>query len=402
MHNHNMRIINARLVTPYRIIENGQVDIENGKITYVGEICQDNDGDLSNYEIIDAENNYASSGFIDIHTHGAGGCDFMDCTQKAFETAAYMYAKHGCTTALPTTLACEHSELIKLINVFNTVKKNDNSLASKMFYGLHLEGPYFSLEQRGAQDTKYIKPPCPSEYNEILSLTDDIVRWSSAVELEGNEEFAQTLRKHGILASIGHSNAVYEQVVSAFESGFRHITHLYSCMSGMVRLNSYRYPGVIESAFMLDEMTVEIIADGKHLPPSILKHVYKSKGADKTVLVTDSMRGAGMPDGKSILGSIANGQEVLIEDGVAKMPDRKAFAGSVVTADRVVRNMIKLADTPLCDAVRMMTSTPARVVGIKNKGILARGYDADIIIFDDDIDIKKTIVAGKAVDTTLK
>lgn len=235
-------------------------------------------------------------------------------------------------------------------------------------------------------------------FQKILSWSSDIVRWSAAPELEGALQFGRFLKEQGILPSIAHTNAVYEQVQDAFESGFTHVTHLYSAMSGVRRINAYRHAGVVESAFLIDEMTVEIIADGIHLPPSLLKLVYKIKGPSAIALVTDSMRGAGMPEGESILGSLKNGQKVIIEDGVAKLADRSAFAGSVATADRLVRNMVRLADVPLKDAVRMMTATPATIIGVqKRKGTVEVGKDADIVMFDSDINIQMTMIGGKIV-----
>ena len=215
------------------------------------------------------------------------------------------------------------------------------------------------------------------------------VRWSNGI---------RQIFKKNILPSIGHSNAIYEEVIEAFENGYTHITHLYSGMSGVRRINAYRYAGVIESAFLIDEMTVEIIADGAHLPSSLLKLIYKIKGPDKIALVTDSMRAAGMPEGESILGGIRDGQKVIVEDGVAKLPDRTAFAGSVATADRLVRTMINIAQVPLIDAVRMMTTTPAKIMKIDDrKGSIVVGKDADLVIFDEDRNIQTTMVEGEVV-----
>jgi N-acetylglucosamine-6-phosphate deacetylase len=169
-------------------------------------------------------------------------------------------------------------------------------------------------------------------------------------------------------------------------------------MSGVTRKNAFRFAGVIESAYILDEMDVEIIADGTHLPAPLLKLVYKIKGAHRTALITDAMRAAGMPPGESMLGSLKNGLKVIVEDDVAKLPDRSSFAGSVATADRLVRNMISKAEVPLTDAVRMITSTPARILGVSNKkGSLVSGMDADIVVFDDQIRIAQTLVQGRVV-----
>jgi N-acetylglucosamine-6-phosphate deacetylase len=197
---------------------------------------------------------------------------------------------------------------------------------------------------------------------------------------------------------VAHTDAIYEQVLEAFENGYTLITHLYSAMSGVTRRNAFRYAGVIESAYLLDGMDVEIIADGVHLPAPLLKLVYKIKGADRIALITDAMRAAGMPEGESVLGNMKNGLKVIVEDGVAKLPDRTSFAGSVATADRLVRTMVKMADVPLADAVRMITSTPARIMNVVDKkGSLVAGKDADIVLFDDEINIKMTMINGKVV-----
>lgn len=216
--------------------------------------------------------------------------------------------------------------------------------------------------------------------------------------MPGALAFGRELVKRGIQPAIAHTNAIYEEVLDAFENGFRHITHFYSCMTGITRRNAFRYAGVIESGYLIDGMTVEIIADGVHVPESLLKLIYKIKGPENIALVTDSMRAAGMPEGRSILGGLKDGQEVLVEDGVAKLLDRTAFAGSVATADRLVRTMHQVGEVPLVDCVRMMTATPARIAGIDNrKGSLLPGKDADIVIFDENINIKTTIIEGNVI-----
>ena len=385
-------IFNGRIITPYRTINNGSILVEDGKIADISE------GRLpvSECTTIDAKGLYVSPGFIDIHTHGGGGFDFMDGTVEAYLGAAIEHAKHGTTALVPTTVTSTKESLKETFEIYIKAKASKNKGAALL--GLHLEGPYFSMEQRGAQDPRYIKNPEREEYEKILSWSDDIIRWSAAPELDGAMEFGRFLKEKNILPSIGHSNAIYEEVIEAFENGYTHITHLYSGMSGVRRINAYRYAGVIESAFLIDEMTVEIIADGAHLPSSLLKLIYKIKGPDKIALVTDSMRAAGMPEGESILGGIRDGQKVIVEDGVAKLPDRTAFAGSVATADRLVRTMINIAEVPLIDAVRMMTTTPAKIMKIDDrKGSIVVGKDADLVIFDEDINIQTTMVEGEVV-----
>lgn len=383
------KIVNGNIITPYRMIKKGTVLINDGKVEYVGK----QDVSAEDYEKIDACGNFVSPGFIDIHIHGGGGHNFIDSTEEAYLGVAEMHASHGTTSMVVTNGTSTSEEIKESFEVYRRAKKLNKK--GSQFLGVHLEGPYFAMSQRGAQDPRYIRNPEPDDYKKIMSWSDDIVRWSAAPELEGICEFGSCLVNNGILPSIGHTDAVYEDVKLAFEYGFKHITHLYSATSNVRRIDAYRYAGVTESAYIIDEMTVEIIADGHHLPASLLKMIYKIKGPSRTALITDSIRGAGMPEGDSIGGSLKNGRRIIIEGGVAKLPDRTAFAGSVATTDRLVRNMVNMADVPLIDAVRMMTSTPANIMGVNNKkGSLVNGKDADIVIFDDNINIKMVMIEG--------
>lgn len=385
-------IKNGQIITPYRNLGLGYVLIEGGKILEVGA----GEIELSNAKVIDAQGAYIAPGFIDLHTHGAGNADFMDGSVEAYLQATRTHAMHGTTLLYPTTLTSTNDLLFNTFDIYKQAKEKNTDGAA--FGGIHLEGPYFAYEQRGAQDPRFLRNPDPKEYLEILDRSDDIARWSIAPELPGALAFGRELVKRGIQPAIAHTNAIYEEVLDAFENGFRHITHFYSCMTGITRRNAFRYAGVIESGYLIDGMTVEIIADGVHVPESLLKLIYKIKGPENIALVTDSMRAAGMPEGRSILGGLKDGQEVLVEDGVAKLLDRTAFAGSVATADRLVRTMHQVGEVPLVDCVRMMTATPARIAGIDNrKGSLLPGKDADIVIFDENINIKTTIIEGNVI-----
>lgn len=391
-----LKISNGIIITPYRYIRSGTVVIDNGIIAGIHE----GNVDVPGATEIDAKGNYIAPGFIDLHIHGGGGHDFMDGTEEAFLEIAKIHARYGTTAMVPTTLTSEKEDLLKTLD--NYEKANRNNTEGAGFLGMHLEGPYFAMSQRGAQDPRYIRNPDPKEYREVLDYSSSITRWSAAPELPGAIEFAHYLRSKGILAALAHTDAIYEEVLEGFENGYTLATHLYSGMSGVTRRNAYRYAGAVESAFIIDEMDVEIIADGIHLPPPLLKLVYKIKGPDRTALITDSMRAAGMPEGESVLGPLATGLKVIVENGVAKLPDRTAFAGSVATADRLVRNMVQLADVPLLHAVQMITSTPARIMGVQDrKGSLVVGKDADIVLFDDDITIKTTVVGGNVIFNTL-
>jgi N-acetylglucosamine-6-phosphate deacetylase len=386
-----IKLTNGIILTPFRAIKNGTVIIENGKILGVHE----GNVEVPDATEMDAKGQYIAPGFIDIHVHGGGGFDFMDGTEEAFLKIAELHAQYGTTSLVPTTLTAEKEDLLQTLDVYE--KANHQNTKGANLLGIHLEGPYFALSQRGAQDPRYIRNPDPAEYEEILGHSSSIVRWSAAPELEGAIAFGQRLRQKGILAAIAHTDAFYDDVLAAYENGYSLVTHLYSAMSGVTRKNAFRYAGVIESAFLLD-LDVEIIGDGIHLPAPLLKLIYKIKGADRTALITDAMRGAGMPEGESTLGSLKNGLKVIIEDGVAKMPDRTSFAGSVATFDRLVRNMVNMADVSLLEAVRMASTTPARIMGVDHrKGSLAKGKDADIVIFDENIHVSRTMVGGKVV-----
>jgi N-acetylglucosamine-6-phosphate deacetylase len=385
------KIVNGKIITPSRII-NGTVIVTGDKIIAVGEGNVEAKGATE----IDAKGNYVAPGFIDIHVHGGGGHDFMDGTEDAFLKIAETHARFGTTSMLPTTLSSSREELVQTLAAYESANlKNKNG---SQFLGMHLEGPYFAMSQRGAQDSRYIRDPDPAEYKEIVSRYPSIKRWSAAPELKGAIDFGKYMTSMGVLPAVAHTDAIYEDVAEAFNNGYTLITHLYSAMSGVTRKNAFRYAGVIESAYIIDEMDVEIIADGVHLPPPLLKLVYKIKGADRTALITDAMRAAGLPPGESILGSLHNGLKVIVEDGVAKLPDRSSFAGSVATADRLVRNMITMANVPIKDAIKMITSTPARILNVSDrKGSLDIGKDADLVIFDENINIQKTMIGGKFI-----
>lgn len=379
-----LELINGKIITD-RVLEGRKLWIEDGRIVAI------TTRDCPGARVIDAGGAYIAPGFIDIHTHGAGGYDFMDGTVEAVSKAASMHMSHGTTTLLPTTLSYGMDSIEAAVRHAREAGA-DPDLPN--IPGVHLEGPYFSLKQAGAQDPAYITPPVKADYEGITKRAEGFIkRWSFAPELEGANEFCEYLTEHGISPSIGHSDAEYADVLAVYEKGCRMVTHLYSGMSTIVRKNAYRVLGVVESAYLLDDMAVEVIADGCHLPVELLRLIYKSKGADKICLVTDSMRGAGMPDGPSVLGREQDGIPCVIEDGVAKLTDRSAFAGSTATFDRLVRVMYKDAGLPIEECMKMASTTPSRMIGFSEcKGRLQEGYDADIVVFDEDIQVKMVFV----------
>ncbi|MGN6640250.1 MAG: N-acetylglucosamine-6-phosphate deacetylase [Mucilaginibacter sp.] len=386
------KIFNGQVITPQGIWKDGCVLITNGKITEVSKTNIDAPDAME----IDAKGKYISPGFIDIHIHGGGGHDFMDNSVEGFLGITKLHAQHGTTAMLPTTLSCEKEGLLQTLRVYEEADKINTE--GSQFIGIHIEGPYFAMNQRGAQDPRYIRDPDPNEYQEILAASKHVKRWSAAPERKGAIEFGKYMVSKGVLPAIAHTDAVYEDVIEAFNNGYTLATHFYSAMSGVTRRNAFRFAGVIESAYLIDDMFVEIIADGVHLPAPLLKLIYKIKGPDRIALITDAMRAAGMPPGESVLGSLKDGTKVIVEDGVAKMPDRTAFAGSVATADRLIRNMVNLADVPLAEAIQMAALTPAIIMKIDDrKGSIETRKDADIVIFDDNIRIGTTIINGKIV-----
>lgn len=380
------KISNGQILTEDGVLSGHSLYFSDGKITAV------TDAELPFDTEMDAAGRYVSPGFIDIHVHGGGGHDFMDGGTAPIVGAAKLHLDHGTTSIMPTTLSCSYPTLLEFLHHLKIVM--DENLSAANILGAHLEGPYFAGAQSGAQNPEYLKVPDPSEYLEVLDEYGDIIRhWSFAPELDGSGAFCETLIKYGVIPSIGHSDAVFSEVQKVYEKGCRKVTHLYSGMSTITRQQGYRRLGVIESAYYYDDMVAEVIADGKHLPPELLQIVVKGIGRDRICLVTDAMRGAGMPEGASALGRLGEEMPCIIEDGIAKLPDRTSFAGSVATADRLIRTMVQEVRVSVADAVAMMTATPARVFGLK-KGVLKEGYDADIVLFNENIAVTDVFVGG--------
>lgn len=348
----------------------------------------------SDYNVLDCKGLYVSAGFVDIHQHGGGGSDYMDDDPDAYLRATGAHLRHGTTSVMPTLLSADTATTLRAVEAYKAAKRDPRIKANLL--GIHVEGPYISPMQAGAQKPEHIRVFDEREYQRITAAAEgNIKRWSVAPEVAGAEEFARFAQAQGITLSIAHSNADFDTVLSAFAQGYRHVTHLYSCCSTIVRKDGFRIPGVLEAAYYLEGMNVEIIADGCHLPKSLLSYVTKFKSRDTVALVTDAMRAAGQEVEKSFLGSMDDPLPVIIEDGVAKMEDRSAFAGSIATADRLVRNMVSCG-VSLPDAVKMITVTPLQTMGLTvKKGQLRPGYDADVCIFDEKITIQKVFCGGE-------
>ena len=379
-------------------ITNGKIisdnEIKNGKNVYIsdGTILEISDRDIKADSIIDAGGLFVSSGFIDLHLHGAMNGDFADCDVDFVIKAANYHCKHGTTALFPTTLSASFEKTLEALLAIKTAVSSDSFLPN--FGGVHLEGPYFSKNQSGAQNPEFITPPIKKEYEKILDDYGDIIaRWSFAPELKGAEEFALALNKNGVIGSFAHSDAKYSEIMPFYEKGVKLISHFYSCISTITREKGYRKLGLTEFGYLYDDVWVEAIADGCHIPKELFRLLYKIKGRDRICLVTDSMRCCGIDDEIAETGGVP----CKILNGVACLMDESAFAGSVATADRLIRFCVKDVGIDVCDAVKMMTENPAQVMGLKNKGKIAAGYDADIVLFDQEINVKKVIVKGQIV-----
>lgn len=377
-----------------RLVQDGQITPSDVVLRdeYIESVTPAGHGEPGE-QTVEGDGLYLSHGFIDIHVHGGGGADFMDGTEGAWRTAAALHLRHGTTCLTPTTLSASKEETEAACQMF--LRCRDDLQDGARLLGLHLEGPYFSPRQAGAQDPSQLRTPDPAEYEDILRRCPGILRWSLAPELPGGLEMGRALAAQGVTAAIGHSDAAYSDVLAAVAVGYTHITHLYSATSTITRRNGFRRGGIVEAAYLLPELTSEVIADGCHLPAELLQMAYRFIGPRRLALITDAMRGAGQTSGESILGSLTSGQRVIIEDGVAKMPDRTAFAGSVCTTDRLVRNMVELAGASLPEAVEMMTATPARVIGKADvTGRVAPGRRADLVLFGDRVRIRQVWTDG--------
>lgn len=346
------------------------------------------------YLPVDCTGLYISPGFVDIHQHGGGGSDYMDPDPESYVRAVQAHLAHGTTSIMPTTLAAGREATAGAVARY--VQAAADPRIRDRLLGLHMEGPYISPAQAGAQKPEHLRVFEPAEYRRLTQLGQgQIKRWSVAPELPGAKEFAAFARENGIALSIAHSNADFDTVQRAFDWGYTHITHFYSCISTITRKGGFRVPGVLEAGYYLEDMDVEIIADGCHIPPTLLKYVLKFKKPERIALVTDAMRAAGQNVTESFLGSPDDPQPVIVEDGVAKLTDRTAFAGSVATGDRLVKTMISCGAT-LSDAVKMVTENPLRMMGLSvKKGKLLPGWDADLCVFDEKIQIRSVFAGGE-------
>jgi N-acetylglucosamine-6-phosphate deacetylase len=380
-----MKRIKSNNIIANEKILGGYVYYDGGKIIAV------TSDELPFAEELDVGELYVSAGFIDPHTHGGGGYPF-EGTVDDIVGGVNFHLAHGTTSICPTISAAPIEDMRR--SVANVKAAMSDLRVKANIIGAHLEGPYLSLAQTGAQAGACITFPIEKDYISIVEeFPGTVARWTYAPEHDEGASFASYMRKAGIVASAGHTNATYADMKVAIDAGCHLVTHLYSCTSTVTRKQGFRSLGVIESTFLEDGLVAEIIADGKHLPPELIRMIYKIKGPDGIIAVTDSLSLAGTDVKTGRMSST----DFIIEDGVCKLLDRSAFAGSIATADLLLRVLTKEAEIPLCEAVKLISKNPARVMGLDTKGELNAGMDADIVIFDEDINVKGVIVGGETV-----
>ncbi len=386
-------------------VTNGKIVTENAVLTGRALLFDEADGTIRDVipgkeihegaHIVDANGGWILPGFVDIHVHGGGGADFLDGTAEAIATVVRTHAAHGTTAIVPTTLTCPDEVLLHGAKLIREAMDTGIEGGAEIL-GLHLEGPYFSGASRGAQNVTAVRLPDPALNEDVWRIMRGaVLRWDCAPELDDMEPFLAWIRAHGILGSIGHSAANAETTLWAYERGLTHVTHLYCSTTTEHKEGQVVHAGIVEAAYLEDGMTVELIGDGKHIPRETMLLVFKIKGAKRTALITDAMRAAGQDVTESILGGLESGTRVIVEDGVAKLPDRSFFAGSIATMDVCLRTAVRYG-VPMTDAVRAVSLTPAELVGAAGrKGSLAPCKDADIVIADDVLNVTDVYLKGK-------
>lgn len=381
------------VVLPDRLLEGASVLVEGERIERV-------DGTISTVgaEIVDLAGGYLTPGFLDLHVHGGSGADFMDGTALAFQTVCRAHARHGTTALLPTTTVARHDQHMAFFALCRQFRNEDTGGARVI--GAHFYGPYFNHDARGAHPGAHVRDPDPAEYEQYLAYADCLTTATVAPELPGAEAFVKACRARGIRCNAGHTFATFTQMEAAVGWGIRHIDHLFCAMSDRARLRQTQtYPmrgGVMEATLYFDELTTEVIADGKHLQRELLLLAYKFKGPDRLALVTDANRALDMPDGPYMMGPLDGGEPVLKGDGVGLMPNGTALASSVVGLDHCVRTFHALTGVALPEVIRMATLTPARIAGVESEyGSIAPGKRADLLVLDRDLQVRQVYIGGR-------
>ena len=387
------------LILPDRTVDDGVVVCSGGRISAVGTA-----GEIpvpAGAVTIDAGGGYVAPGFVDIHSHGGGGADFMDGTPDAVVTALREHARRGTTTIFPTTTTGLTTEIGRMLGACLAVRDSWTPACGARIGGVHFYGPYFADEMVGAHPKGRNRPPQPDEYLPFFDL--GIIRIATcAAELPGAVDYCREAFRRGYLVTCGHSNATWAEMQRCFEVGLRHVDHFWSAMSSVAtlrrRFNILEHPmqaGMEQFVLMQPEMSTEVLADGCHLSPELLMFALKMKGTGRLCLVTDSNRALGMPPGEYVLGPLDTGEPFVSNGRVGYQADTASLASTVVGLDAMVRNMAAMSGARLCEAVRMASLTPAERVNMADDiGSLERGKRADIVILDRGLSVQRVFIGG--------
>jgi len=389
-----MIFTNARLIFPDGVREGLELAVDEGKIFAIREQTRLREAtarqaQARGEEIIDLSGNYLSPGFIDLHVHGALGRDTMEASAEACRAICDFHASGGTTSLLLTTTTAPIDRLVEVLSAVGDCRSSIRAIA-----GVHVEGPFISKAKCGAQRAEFIQDPSTDRVQQLVEHSDVIKRITIAPEVPGALEAITNFHTHGISVSGGHSNAWDEDARAAFESGMRNVTHTFNCMSSARRRGVYRVGGLLEFALSEPQISCELIADGHHVSPTLMKMLYRAKGPGGICLVTDATAGAGLPDGSRFS---LFGNDCVVEDGVCLLADRSALAGSASRMIDLIRTVVKKVNLPLHEVVAMATQNPARAISIKTKGALKVGADADLVVFSPDLQVLRTFIAGEEV-----
>ncbi len=380
-------LVNGTIVLPDRLLNGQALYVANGSILaicFVDEVPSD-------VARVDVGGRLITPGLVDIHNHGAQGASFNEASADAFATVLHANAKAGVTNVLATTATAPIPQLVACLE--RAQKWIADPGAGANLLGVHVEGPYFALSQVGAQDPASILMPADGLYEQLLVWHRIIRIFTYAPELPGAQAITRRLTELGIVAAAGHSAAREEDILPHFPLGLRHMIHIWSGQSTTIREGPWRKPGMLEVSLTAENVTVEMIADGKHLPPTLMRLAYRSIGADRLCLISDATSGAGLPNGARFgMGQM----EYVVGEGVGMLLDNTAFAGSTTLLNRMVKIVIDQVGVPLVEAVRMASLTPARVIGMDGrKGSLAPGKDADVVVFDEKFNPWQVMIGGQ-------
>lgn len=376
-----LALLGGKIVTPFRVLNHGAIVIEDNKIWELGRVT---DVEVpEDCEVIDVTGKMIMPGFVDLLVHGGGGFGFADPNEESIPKASQYFLENGSTTVLASLYAKPKDQLLAdLSRIAKYIKSHPDS----NIVGIHMEGPYLNKTLKGAMNEEYLWTPSVESWNEMWEASQGLIKiMTIAPELPHAISVMRKAASQGVVLSIGHSMANYEEVLLAIDNGAAHVTHMFNAMEQL----HHRKPGIILGALLNKELKIELIADTLHVHPAVMELLLKLKGSNGIILITDSIRAGGMHEGEYEFAD----QKVYMKNEKAVLEDG-TLAGSTLTLNRAIRNMVKTANANITDAVRMASLNGAKVIGIK-RGILAAGKDADIVVLNDEYEVEMTIMQGK-------